>query len=149
MTNSLKDKLRNIGNSAIGFIPKGLIVLGLGYAFVTCADHNGMNDSLRTKTARRYHNPENPIKTVRNVEENWKDNRLHSLDGTGFNPLVKRRVIFEDGSETNLRYRTLAWQPFRRWMIGEEFNPQQGEKYEVTRNDSSEYRINSLIQKVE
>ena len=149
MTHSLKDKLKNIGNEIVGFIPKGIGILALGYAFVTCADQNGINDSLRTKVARKYHNPENPIKVVRNVGETWSDNKLYVPDGTGFNPLVKRRVIFEDGSETNLRYRTLAWSPFKRWLAGEEFNPQPGEKYEVTTNDNWEYRSNSLVQKVE
>ena len=150
MTRSLKDKLRNIGDEIVGLIPKGIGILALGYALVTCADHNGINDSLRTRVAKQHHSLENPIKTVRSVEETWRDNKMYSPDGTGFNPLVKRRIIFDDGSETSLRYRTLVWQPFVRWAAGEEFSPQPGEKYEVARVDICwEYRANSLVQKVE
>ena len=149
MKRSLKDKLQNIGHEIVGFIPKGIGILILGYACVNNVDHNGMNDSLRTKGARRYHNPENPIKTIRSVEETWEDNKLYLSDGTGYNPLAKRKIIFDDGSETTLRYRTLAWQPFRRWIAGEELNPQPGERYEVTSDDTLEYKSNSLVQKVE
>lgn len=59
-----------------------------------------------------------------------KDNVIYSPTLDGYNPKVIREVTFEDGTETNLEYRTLAWQPFRKWMREQEFNPQPGEKYD-------------------
>ena len=61
--------------------------------------------------------------------------------GSGYNPRVVRIVEFEDGSTSYLNYRTMAHQPFMRWLKGKEFNPRVGERYEV--------KDNKLVRKVE
>ncbi len=102
-------------------------------AIYGCSSHNGMFDSMRTKEAAWLQgNPTNTVRTVAAVEEEWKDNVTYSLMMDGYNPKVRREVTFEDGSQTTLNYRTLAWQPIMRWKNGDMFNPQPGEQYEVT-----------------
>ena len=124
---------------------KGIVA---GLIIGITADHNGCMDSYRTEQARYFlSNPENPIKTIASVEEKWKNNSpleffSSATGGVGYNPLIIRTVTFEDQSQTKLRYRTLAWQPFRKWISGEDFNPQIGERYEV---DSH----NRIVRKVE
>ena len=54
----------------------------------------------------------------------------------GYNPQVTRVVTFEDGSQTTLQYRALAWQPFMRWKNGDIFNPKPEEQYQVTSENS-------------
>ncbi|MBW3014501.1 hypothetical protein KY335_04665 [Candidatus Woesearchaeota archaeon] len=111
------------------------------YIPYTLASHNGLLDSDRTKEAEEMHDESNPIKTVKTVEEKWRDHILTPY-GDGFNPRVIRTVTFADGTETKLDYRVMAWQPFMKWKNGYEFNPQAGEKYEVTSG-------NELVKKVE
>ncbi len=100
-----------------------------GLVLYSLLSHNGLLDSPRTKMASRLHNMDNSTKTVSYVDEKWSDNipMMH-----GYNPRVIRNVNFDDGSQTTLSYRTMAWQPFMRWLGGEEFDPQVGERYEVS-----------------
>ncbi len=136
MNQTLTTRIKEGAQEAIGrtlmFIPKLGFALFLVYSCARTIDGNGLGDSLRTKSANDYHNDNNPVKTVAKVEEKWYDNEVYSIDLTGFNPLVIRQITFDDETTTSLRYRTLAHQPFRRWIVGEEFNPQVGERYEVT-----------------
>lgn len=111
------------------------------YLPLTLASHNGLLDSDRTDEAEEKHAENNPIKTVKTVEEQWEDCFITPY-GDSFNPRVIRTVTFKDGSGTELDYRTLAWQPFMRWKNGDEFDPKPGEKYEVTSG-------NGLVKKVD
>ncbi len=136
MTETLITKIKEGTQEAIGttlrFIPRATFVLLGLYACAKTIDGNGLGDSMRTKSANDYHNKSNPVKVVAKVEEEWNDNTIYSPDMTGFNPVVDRTITFEDGTKTSLHYRTLAWQPFKEWVSGEEFKPQVGERYEVT-----------------
>lgn len=135
MTN-LKEKLRNIRYT----LWRGAKIAFATYLIIQLGSHNGCFDSPRTKEARRYHNPQNPVKVVRRVGERWKDNSTLALvssavGGSGYNPRVIRDIEFDDGSKTRLDYRVLAWQPFVRWVNGKEFDPKPGEKYEVDKHN--------------
>ena len=117
-------------------IKKGAL-FGLGaYLLFHLTSNNGLLDSNRTKETGYLNKPSNQVKQVVHVDEEWRDNKIYSLDLTGYNPKVIRHVQFSDGTETTLNYRTLAWQPFRKWMSGEEFEPKKGEQYEVTQNNA-------------
>ena len=140
MEQSLSDKLREFRWKVGDYLKTGAKVAVGGLILYSIASHNGLLDSYRTKEARELRGE--ATKTVATVEESWKDNVVYSPTLDGYNPKVIREVTFEDGTETSLEYRTLAWQPFRRWLRGEEFNPQPGEKYEVT------FR-NTIVRKVE
>ena len=104
----------------------------LGYLAFQLGSTNGVFDSLRTKDGEDLADPSDPIKTVSSVVETWKDTVPYSPDGTGFNPRVIREISFEDGTHITLDYRVLVWQPLRKWIHGEEFNPQVGQKYEIS-----------------
>ena len=142
MEQSLSDRLREFRWKVGDYLKTGAKVAVGGLILYSLASHNGMLDSNRTREAREYNNASNPIKTVATVKERWEDNVVYSPTLDGYNPKVIREVTFEDGSETRLAYRTLAWQPFRKWLRGEEFNPQPSEKYEVTSR-------NMIVRKVE
>ena len=144
---TLGDRVRDLGGRAVDTLKTGAKYAIGGYILFSLASHNGCLDSDRARLARRLHDDNNPVKIVKSVEEEWKDNSTLALvssamGGAGYNPRVIRKVTFEDGTQTTLDYRTMAHQPFRRWIGGEEFNPQVGETYEVTKN-------NQLIKKVE
>ncbi len=144
-----------IGYRVGGFIPPLLV----GYMIFSLGSHNGCLDSDRTGGALRHQNPSNPIKTVVSVEEEWSDNSaLSMISGGVYNPHVRREITFEDGSKAMLSYRTQAWQPIRRWLRGEEFNPKPGEKYEVVSGDVGEIvwskglelnRLDKIVRRVE
>lgn len=134
-SHDLKENIRR-------FAIKASLFTAAGFCCTSLIDHNGGMDSPRTSQAIRLSSPNNPIKTVASVYEEWEDSTLFALDGTGYNPLVIRHITFEDGTETGVRYRTLAWQPFRRWIRGDEFSPQKGEQYEVTLNNNFVRKIN-------
>jgi len=142
MEQSLSDRLREFRWKVGDYLKTGAKVAVGGLIFYSLASHNGMLDSNRTREARGYSNASNPIKTVATVKERLEDNVVYSPTLDGYNPKVIREVTFEDGSETRLEYRTLAWQPFRKWLGGEEFNPHPSEKYEVTSR-------NMIVRKVE
>lgn len=152
MEQSLSDKLKEFGWKVGDCLKTGAkatitLVVG-GFVLYTLASSNGCLDSLRTKETRQYSNQKNPIKIVKGIEEEWKDNSAFALassaiGGCGYNPRVIRKITFEDGTQTILDYRVLAWQPFMRWKNGEEFNPKVGEKYEV------EKEYNTLLRKLE
>ena len=137
---TLGDKMRDLGGRAVDTMKTGAKVAVGGLILYTLASHNGCNDSYRTNEARRLQGES--TKTVATIEETWKDNIVSSPTLDGYNPRVIRKVTFEDGTQTTLDYRTLAHQPFRRWIAGEEFNPQVGEAYKVTKN-------NQLVKKIE
>jgi len=131
----MKSEGRKLLRTGIKSVIAALVVYSL-------ASHNGHLDSMRTKeTSHLQGLVGNKIKTVASVEEYWKDNVTYSLMMDGYNPLVRRNVLFEDGSQTTLRYRTLAWQPLMKWINGNEFNHRQGEQYEVTSS-------NDIVRKV-
>jgi len=104
----------------------GSLILG------SLASHNGCLDSYRTNQTKRFEDPANPVKRVTDVVETWKDNNVGYSGLERYNPLVIRAVTFHDGTKTTLNYRTVAHQSIRRWMSGDEFNPQVGSLYEVT-----------------
>jgi hypothetical protein len=137
---NLRDRAGNILGTGVKYIIGGCILFSL-------ASHNGLLDSNRTKQTEQLYDKNNPTKVVSGVEEEWRDNSPFSLassiaGGAGYNPRVIRKVTFEDSSQTTLDYRVLAHQPFRRWIRGDEFNPQVGEMYEVTKH-------NQFVRKVE
>ena len=136
MAEKLSDKLKE-SRFLAGEVLKGAVSIAIVvFTLYDIASHNGKFDSMRTKEAIEHHNPNNTIKTVANVEEKWKDDIMYSLTLDGYNPQVSRKVTFKDGSQTKLTYRTLAWQPFMSWKNGNEFDPKQGERYEVTPHNS-------------
>lgn len=104
------------------------------YSIFSLASHNGVLDSMRTKEANKYIHNTDITKVVHSVEEEWEDYFPWMLDG--YNPKVTRTVTFEDGTETTLTYRTLAHQPYRKLISGEEFKPQKGEKYLVAKDNT-------------
>jgi hypothetical protein len=137
---TLKEKIGDFMDGAGDILKTGAKYAIGGYILFSLASHNGCLDSSRVKQARQLHNENNSTKVVANVEEEWRDNSTlelvsSAMGGAGYNPRVIRRVTFEDGTETTLDYRVLAHQPFRRWIAGEEFNPQVGDKYEVTKQN--------------
>lgn len=140
MEQAPSDRLREPSWEVGDYLKTGAKVVVGVLILYSLASHNGMLDSHRTKEARRLE-PQ-ATKNVATVEETRKDNVVYSLTLDGYNPKVIREVMFEDGTETRLEYKTLAWQPFNRWANGEEFNPQPGEKYEVTSQ-------NMIVRKVE
>ena len=108
----------------------------MGYAIFSLGSYNGCFDSDRTIEAAKHHDVGNPVKTIASVEEEWSDNSALAfassmMGGGGYNPHVTRRIVFEDGSQGTISYRTLACQPIRKWLRGDEFDPKPGEKYEV------------------
>ncbi|MBW3014881.1 hypothetical protein KY330_00505 [Candidatus Woesearchaeota archaeon] len=115
----------------VNYYLKDLALAGIGcYFFFSLFSHNGCFDSLRTKDAMQYRSKDNLVKVVESVEEEWKDNEQYMvLDG--YNPKVIRKVKFKDGSDTWLSYRTMAHQPYMKWLHGDEFDPKVGERYEV------------------
>jgi hypothetical protein len=142
-----RNRVRDFMDRAEDILRTGAKCAILGYTVFFLASHNGFLDSNRTKQTRQLHNENNPKKVVASVKEEWKDNSTIALvssmmGGGGYNPRVIRRVTFEDETQTTLDYRVMAHQPFRRWISGKEFNPQVGERYEVTNH-------NQLVRKVE
>ncbi len=134
------DSIRDFGYRTADKVGYGVkrVLPGMfaGYVIFSLGSHNGCIDSDRTKEAARHHKPENPVKTVVSVEEHWRDNSdfdffASMMGGGGYNPHVTRRVVFDDGSQAILNYRTEAWKSMKRWLNGEEFDPKPGEKYEV------------------
>ena len=148
-------KSRNLWDSTKRVLWKGTGVAVGGWILCGLLSHNGCVDSARTKNAMRNHRKNNPVKVVKDVKETWRDNSTMALiysvfGGGGYNPQVIRMITFEDGSKTHLNYRTMAHQPFMRWLHGEEFNPQPGEIYEINEyTNVLGQRINSLVQKIE
>lgn len=136
----LKRYVNNVLDSATNVIGEVVLFTLPLFAISNLGDHNGLLDSPRTKQAAKY--AISGTKTVKAVEERWKDNVIYGPAMDGYNPLVIRDVTFEDGSTARLRYRTLAWQPFRGWLCGEEFDPKSNERYEVDAK-------NQLLRKVE
>ena len=134
MRTELSDKLSGLKERVGDILKTGAKVVAGGvvggYILFSLASHNGMLDSARTKEARQLRGEQ--VKTVATVDEEWKDTQVYSPTMDGYNPQVIREVTFEDGSQTTLKYRTLAWQPFMKWKNGEQFEPKQGEQYEVT-----------------
>lgn len=130
---SLSERLREFQWKVRGFLQSGAKTVAGGFMLYTIASHNGCLDSYRIKEARGLQGE--ATKTVATVDETWKDDGVYTPTLDGYNPKVIREVRFDDGTETTLGYRTLAWQPFRKWLRGEEFDPQPGEKYEVTSNN--------------
>lgn len=132
---TLSSKVRRMGLTvADAFRPSRLVMYAIGgYVLFNFMSANGCLDSNRTREALRFYENRqgNVVKTVSNVEEefDWGYN-----SSTWINPRVTREVEFDDGTKTTLSYRTRAWQPFRRWINGEEFSPNVGEKYEVADN---------------
>ncbi len=124
MRQELSDKIKGLAKWTAGVAIGAAVIVNL-------SDGNGMLDSMRTKEAQRYHNSKHQTKKVTDVQESWRDTLILSPTMDGYNPQVTREVTFDDGSRTTLKYRTLAWQPFVRWINGEEFNPKPGETYEV------------------
>jgi hypothetical protein len=144
---TLKERIRDFGERAGDILKTGVKCAIGAYVILMLASHNGCLDSNRTKQARHLHEVNNLTKVVSSVEEKWKDNSTLAMvscafGGGGYNPRVIRGVTFEDGTQTILNYRVLAHQPLRKWISGEEFNPQVGEKYEVT-------KYNQLVRKIE
>ncbi len=141
----ITDKLRKAGSEVAEFLRPGTLIKPLlgGYIIFALMDNNGCLDSDRTRETQWLHRLQGAqVKTVENVEERWRDDIFCSPMFDGYNPQVIREVIFDDGSQTTLSYRTLAWQPFMRWKNGEEFSPKVGERYEVTSR-------NQLVRKLE
>ena len=132
------DKLEDAGK----ILEAGIISLVGLVTLYSLADQTGLLDSMRTVEARRFANPLNTVKKIARVEEEWKDNRAYTPTFDGYNPKVIRTVTFEDGSQTILQYRMAAWQPFRRWLNGNEFNPLPEEHYEVASD-------NTIVKKIE
>jgi len=139
MKTELSDKLSGLKERVGDILKTGAKVIGGVYILFNLASHNGILDSARTKEVRQLRGEQ--IKTVATVDEEWKDTQIYSLTMDGYNPQVIREVTFEDGSQTTLKYRTLAWQPFMKWKNGEQFEPKQGEQYEVT-------SANTIVRKV-
>ena len=139
--------LRNIFDRAWDLSVVGLkyaALMAVGFFFLS---HNGCLDSRRTKQTRWLHSSDNLVKSVANVDESWRDNSEIAMltcvfGGGGYNPQVIRTITFEDGTETTVKYRTLAHQPFRRWGGGDEFDPELGEEYEVTPQNELVRKIN-------
>jgi hypothetical protein len=106
----------------------------IGLLLYNFGSHNGCFDSERTEEAfRNFANrKDNVVKTVAAVREET-DPGYNSA--TWMNPMVTREVEFDDGTEATLRYRTHAWMPMRRWINGDEFSPEVGESYEVTKHN--------------
>ena len=113
-----------------------LLAIIVVYSAYTILSHNGLFDSRRTKEAIRDYNANNPIKTVKNVQEEWSDNKFYAPMMDGYNPRVLRTVKFEDGTQTTLDYRVYAWPLVKKIVSGETFNPKPGEKYQVNKNNN-------------
>jgi len=128
---TLKNRLNNFADDALDVLKDGAKYALGAYILFNLTSHNGCLDSRRTKQAEGLYDANNPVKIVANVDEEWRDNSPFVLFGA-YNPRVIRRVTFEDGTQATLDYRVLAYQPFRRLVSGEEFNPQVGERYQVT-----------------
>ena len=124
------------------YLLKRAVMLTAGaYVIGATLAGNGCMDSGRTRLSAKLHDSSNPIKAVKSVSEEWTGTEVATPTMDGYNPRVKRNVVFEDGSKTTLLYHTLAWEPFRTWMGGEKFEPKPGEQYEVTTS-------NELVRKV-
>ncbi len=124
-------------------LKKLIVIAAGGYILGTTLYANGCMDSERTGSAERIlHDDSNLVKAVKSVSEEWSGIDMLSPTLDGYNPCVKRTVIFEDESRTTLVYHTLAWEPFKTWLNGRQFKPKVGEKYEVT-------GLNSLVRKIE
>jgi hypothetical protein len=106
----------------------------IGLLLYNFGSENGCFDSERAEDALRNfaHRKDNVVKTVVGVTEET-DPGYNSA--TWMNPMVTREVEFDDGTEITLRYRTHAWMPMRRWINGDEFSPEVGERYEVTKRN--------------
>jgi len=139
MRKELSEKLGRLKKRIGDGLRFGATVAVGGLIFYSLATHNGFLDSNRTKETEIL--KATKVKTVKNVEEKWTDNTVYSPTLDGYNPKVIRKVTFEDDSNTTLSYRTLAWQPFMKWKNGEEFNPQPGEKYAVSSDNSIVRRL--------
>ncbi|MCK4670310.1 MAG: hypothetical protein KAT43_03825 [Nanoarchaeota archaeon] len=63
----------NITEGAKLFFKVGATIALAVYIPFMLASHDGVLDSDRIKEAARKHDPSNPVKTVRYVEEEWKD----------------------------------------------------------------------------
>jgi hypothetical protein len=140
---TLREKIADLREKACDFFKAGVKLAFTGYITFSLLSHNGCLDSQRTEQAKSLHNTNNQTKVVTRIGEEWKDNSkyLLAMGGNGYNPRVIRTIIFEDGTQSIVDYRTLAHQPITRWLKGEEFNPQAGEKYEVT-------KYNELVKRV-
>jgi len=111
-----------------------------GYILFNLLSDNGFLDSERSKESMRYENQQgNVMKTVVDVTETM--NPCYN-SSTWINPKVTREVLFDDGTETELSYRTHTWFQLRNRLYGEEFVPRIGEQYEVTSN-------NNLVRKLD
>lgn len=132
-------RIHNIPNKIWDGIYKEAKMSLLGTVIFTNLGYNGCLDSERTRTTGTPNERDNVIKTVEGVAEDLNPGYNSS---TWINPQVTREIVFNDGSQRTLQYRTRSWQPFRRWIFGEEFNPQPGEHYEVTKD-------NTFVRKVE
>lgn len=140
---TLSSKVRRRGLTiADDFRPSRLVMYAIGgYVLFNFMSANGCLDSNRTREALRFYENRqgNIVKTISNVEEGFDFGYNSS---TWINPRITREVEFDDGTETTLLYRIRAWQPFVKWINGEEFSPKVGEKYEVTSD-------NQLVRKLE
>jgi len=134
---NLKEKIKDFVYTGIKTTLKAGLVT---YIVCTWISNNGCMDSKRTKQALYdSEKPTNTVKIVRSVEE---DLEPHFHSGHYLNPEAIRKITFEDGSETNLHYRTNAWQPMRRWIDGDEFKPVPRERYEVTNDNTLVRKLN-------
>lgn len=139
----IKSRLNYAGNTVRESFRLGNILkIGVGgYVVFSLLSSNGCLDSKRTNQALRYYEDSTDTST-KTVSRVLTKTNLHKSSSIWMNPEVSRDVLFDDGSRAFLNYRTHSWQPFMSWINGDEFRPQPGETYEVTKNNQFVRKVN-------
>lgn len=112
--------------------------VGLAYIVTNLMFTLGALDSPRSNPALKHSNKNNPVKTVQSVDE--------SIKFSGWQPVYRRTVTFNDGSKSELKYH-VHW--YKDMTEGEMFDPKEGEDYEVAELENILGVTQVIVQKIE